>query len=79
MIAGLIALPETISVLAMTDLEWRMGQVIHENVGLSMLGAEAVAAAERLGARVLVSSRDDGVGIRHACSALRIRCQAIER
>jgi hypothetical protein len=78
-IAGLIALPETISVLAMTDLAWRMGQLIHEHVGLSMLGAEAVAAAERLGARVLVSSRDDGVGIRNACSALRIRYQAIER
>lgn len=78
-IAGLLALPDEVSVLAMTDLAWRMGQLVHEHVGLSTLGAEAVAAAERVGARVLVSSRDDGPGIRDACGALRIRHQVLQR
>lgn len=78
-IAGLIALPESISVVAMTDLAWRMGQLVHEHVGLSSLGSEAVAAAERLGARLLVSSRDDGPGIRNACGALNIRHRALQR
>jgi hypothetical protein len=78
-IAGLIALPEAVQVVAMTELAWRMGQVANQYSGLSMLGAEAVAAAERLGARVLVSSRDDGHGIRRACGALRVSYKAITR
>jgi hypothetical protein len=78
-IAGLITLPESFSVIPMTDLAWRMGQLAHDHVGLSTLGSEAVAAAERLGARVLVSSRDDGPGIRNACGALKIRHHALER
>lgn len=78
-IAGLIALPESFSVVPMTDLAWRMGQLVHEYVGLSTLGSEAVAAAERLGARILVSSRDDGLGIRRACGALDIQHRALQR
>jgi hypothetical protein len=78
-IAGLIALPESLSVIPMIDLAWRMGQLVHEYVGLSTLGSEAVAAAELLGARVVVSSRDDGPGIRNACGALKIRHQVLER
>jgi hypothetical protein len=78
-IASLIALPDTVSVIAMSDLAWRMGQLVHEHVGLSTLGSEAVAAAERLGARVLVSSRDVSPGIRGACSALNIRHRALPR
>jgi hypothetical protein len=78
-IAGLSALPESCSVVPMTDLAWRMGQLVHQHVGLCALGSEAVAAAERLEARVLVSSRDDGAGIRNACGALKIRHQALAR
>jgi hypothetical protein len=78
-IAGLIGLPESLSVIPMIDLAWRMGQLVHEYVGLSRLGSEAVAAAELLGARVVVSSRDDGPGIRNACGALKIRHQVLER
>jgi hypothetical protein len=78
-IAGLIALPESLSVIPTIDLAWRMGQLVHEYVGLSTLGSEAVASAERLGARVLVSSRDDGPGIRNACGALKIRYQVLKR
>ena len=78
-IAGLIALPETTSVMPMTELAWRMGQLAHHHVGLSTLGAEAVAAAERLGARLLVSSRDDGPGIRQACLVMGIRYDALAR
>lgn len=78
-IAGLVALPETISVVPLIALAWRMGQLAHDHVGLSTLGSEAVAAAEHLSARVLVSSRDDGPGIRAVCAARKIRYQALER
>jgi hypothetical protein len=78
-VAGLIALPESIHVVAMTELAWRMGRLALDHAGLSMLGAEAVAAAERLGARVLVSALDDGPGIRSACESLCIRYQSIPR
>ncbi len=78
-IAGLFALPETLTVVEMTHLAWRMGQLVHDHGGLSTLGSEAVAAAERLRARVLVSSRDDGPGIRNACEALKIQYQTLRR
>ena len=78
-IAGLVALPERITVMPMVELAWRMGQLVNETAGLSTLGAEAVAAAERLNARLLVSSRDDGPGIRGACGSLRIRYQTLHR
>jgi hypothetical protein len=78
-IAGLIALPDAVQVVAMTELAWRMGQLANQYSGLSTLGAEAVAAAERLSARVLVSSRDDGPGIRGACGALGVSYKAVTR
>jgi hypothetical protein len=78
-IAGLIALPESLVVIPMIDLAWRMGRLVHEFVGLSTLGSEAVAASEQLGARLLVSLRYVGPGIRNACAALKIRHQMLER
>ena len=79
LIGGLIALPDTIAVVPMTQLAWRMGQLVQLHRGLSTLGAEAVAAAEYLNARLLVSSRDDGPGIRNACSALAINYTTLAR
>ena len=78
-IAGLVALRADVAVVAIKDLAWRMGQLAQRHLGLSTLGSEAVSAAEHLGARVLVSSRDDGPGIRNACEALRIRYTALRR
>ncbi len=78
-IAGLVALPVEVLVVPMRDLAWRMGQLANEYGGLSTLGAEAVAAAEHLRARILASSRDDGPGIRAACSSLRIKYSTLER
>jgi hypothetical protein len=78
-IAGLIALPESILVMPMIGLAWRMGQLIRDHNGLSLLGAEAVAAAESLDSRLLVSSLDDGPGIRNACLALGIPYKTLKR
>ena len=55
MISSLIALPDSVSVLSMTDLAWRIGRLVHAHVGLSTLGSEAVAAAE--GLALVCSSR----------------------
>ncbi len=63
----------------MTEIAWRMGHLVHNHSGLSALGSEAVAVAQRLNARVLVSSRDDGPGIQNACIALGIRYQTLQR
>lgn len=70
LVAGLVALPAEITVSPMRKLAWRMGELIADHQGLSTLGAEAVAAAETLKARVLVSARDDGPGVRAACSVV---------
>ena len=78
-VAGLIALSENVTVVPMIGLAWRMGQLIRDYNGLSLLGAEAVAAAESLDSRLLVSALDDGPGIRNACTALGIPYKALKR
>lgn len=77
--AGLIALPAEVSVVPMRDLAWSMGQLVADHQGLSTLGAEAVASADVLSARVLVSSKDDGPGIRRCCEELAIPYETLER
>jgi hypothetical protein len=76
---ALTALPSDITVLPMQPLAWRIGSLVADHSGLSTLGAEAVAAAEALEGRLLVSSRDDGPGIRQACAAVGIRYTALAR
>lgn len=79
LIAALVALPDEFEVVPMRILAWRMGQLIVEHRGLSTLGSEAIAAAEYLGARVLVSSRDESPGIRDTCWSLRLRHATLAR
>ena len=79
LIAALVALPDEFEVVPMRDLAWRMGQLIAEHRGLSTLSSEAVAAAEYLGARVLVSSRDESPGMREACRSLHLRHATLAR
>jgi hypothetical protein len=78
-VAALVRLPDSITVVPMRDLAWRMGTLVAQHRGLSTLGSEAVAAAEALGARVLASSRDDSPGIRQCCADLGIRYSTIDR
>jgi hypothetical protein len=70
LVAALVRLPADFKVVPMRELAWRMGVLISEGSGLSTLGAEVVAAAEALDARVLASSRDDSPGIRRSCNRL---------
>lgn len=79
LISGLVALPDDIAVLPLRDLAWRMGELTADHRGLSTLGAEAVAAAVELDARLLVSSRDDGPGIRACCARLGVRYETVAR
>lgn len=79
LVTGLVALPEEVVVVPMRQLAWRMGELIADHKRLSTLGAEAVAAAVALGARVPVSAQDDGPGIRRCCTALDVRYDALAR
>lgn len=79
LISGLIALPDDIEVVPMHELAWEMGELIADFGRLSTLGAEAVAATRKLDARLLVSSRDDGPGIRQCCADLSIRYATLGR
>jgi hypothetical protein len=79
LVAALVALPDDVEVVPMRELAWRMGQLTSEHHGLSTLGSEAVAAAEALGARLLVSSRDDSPGVRGCCQALHLRYTTLAR
>jgi len=65
----LLVLPEAITVLPMRHLGFRMAELAEAH-RLSTLGAEAVAAAEHLGAPLVVWEGDDGPSIRAAVSAL---------
>ena len=79
LIAGLLALPDEVVVVPMRELAWRMGELSAEHNGLSTLGAEAIAAALDLDARILVSSRDDEPGVRRCAAALGVTYDALPR
>jgi hypothetical protein len=79
LVSALVAVPEKFEILPMRHLAWRMGVLISEHSGLSTLGSEAVAAAEALAARVLVSSRDDSPGIRASCRAVGLHYETLAR
>jgi hypothetical protein len=79
LVSALVRLPTGITVVPMPDLAWRMGVLVSAHRGLSTLGSEAVAAAEALEGRLLVSSRDDGPGVRSTCMALGIEYATVDR
>ena len=79
LIGALVTLPDELEVVAMRSLAWRMGQLVAQHQGLSTLSSEAVAAAEHLGARVLVSSRDESPGLRAACESSQLRHATLAR
>lgn len=79
LIAGLVALPDDVSIVPMRELAWQMGELSNDHRGLSTLGAEAVAAAMKTRGRVLVSARDDGPAIRQCCESLDIRYDIVLR
>jgi hypothetical protein len=72
----LVELPASIFILPMRLIGYRMAELA-EGQRVSILGAEAVAAAEHLGASLCVWEGDDGPGIREAASATGIRYQTI--
>lgn len=79
LVAGLVALPESVAVVPMRQLAWKMGELIADHNGLSTLGAEAAAATIALGGHLLVSARDDGPGLRRCCSVLDLRYETLPR
>lgn len=79
LVAALVRLPANFKIMPMRELAWRMGVLISEESGLSTLGAEVVAAAEALDARILASSRDDSPGIRRSCKRLGIPYATLRR
>lgn len=62
-------LPRAIVIAPMRELAWPMAQLAASYRGLSLLGAEAVAAAVHLDATLCVRDRNDGPGIRAAAEA----------
>ena len=65
----LLALPESVPVVPMRVLAYRMAEIANAQ-RVSTLGAEAAAAAEHLGAALFVWEGDDGPGIRSAVDAV---------
>ena len=79
LIAGLVGLPERVTVVPMRRLAWRMGGLMAGHAGLSALGAEAVASALALDGQVLVSSRNVGPGIQRCCEAVGVSHSIVAR
>jgi hypothetical protein len=72
----LLDLPASILILPIRLIGYRMAELA-EGQRVSTLGAEAVAAAEHLGASLCVWEGDDGPGIRDAASTTGVRYQTI--
>jgi hypothetical protein len=75
---SLVVLPESIRVMPMTSLAFRMAELARDH-RVSTLGAEAVAAAEHLGAVLCVWEGDDGPAIRAAAGAVGVAYHALGR
>jgi hypothetical protein len=76
--ARLVALPAEIEVVPMRTIAYRMAELA-SMYRISTLGAEAIAAAENLGAPLCVWSGDDGPGIRGAMKTLGQDYRTIQR
>lgn len=74
----LIALPESVPVVPMRVLAYRMAEIADAQ-RVSTLGAEAAAAAEHLGAALCVWEGDDGPGIRSAVDAVGVPYRTVAR
>ncbi len=74
----LLTLPENIEIVPIRLLAYRMAEIA-DNHRISTLGAEAVAAAERLDATLCVWEGDDGQGIRAATAAIDAGYRTITR
>lgn len=74
----LVTLPDDVTVVPMRELAWRMA-LLADAHGLSSLGAEAVAAAQQLGAALWVWAGDDGPRIRAAAAAEGVEYRVRER
>jgi hypothetical protein len=72
----LLELPESILILPMRLIGYRVAELAHSQ-RVSTLGAEAVAAAEHLGASLCVWDGDDGPGIREAARATGVTYRTI--
>jgi hypothetical protein len=72
----LLDLPVSILILPMRLIGYRVAELA-ERQRVSTLGAEAVAAAEHLGASLCVWDGDDGPGIRQAARATGISYRTI--
>ena len=74
----LLVLPDAVTVVPIRALGFRMAELTSAH-RLSTLGAEAVAAAEHLGAPLVVWEGDDGPAIRTAAIALGAAYQVLSR
>lgn len=75
---SLVDLPETVAIVPFRPLVFRIAQLagVHR---LSTLGAEAVAAAQHLGAPLCVWAGDDGPGIRASAVANHLTYRSLNR
>lgn len=75
---SLLALPETVRIVPMRLLAYRMAEVVAAH-RVSTIGAEAAAAAEHLGAALVVWEGDDGPRIREAVVAVGAEYRTVAR
>jgi hypothetical protein len=71
-------LPDEVGIVPMRALGVRLAELAHDH-GLSVLGAEADAAAEHLGAPLCVWEGDDGPRIRACAAAVGVDYRVIDR
>lgn len=76
--ARLLSLPESIEVVPMKTISYRMAEIAADH-RVSTLGAECVATAEYLDAPLCVWEGDDGPGIRFAMTSLGLDYRTIGR
>ncbi len=74
----LVRLPESVRVVPMTDLSFRMAE-IGGPLRLSNLGAEALAACESLGATLCITANDDGPAMAAGAAGMGVERRVLDR
>jgi len=76
-LATVVELPDTITLLSLRTLGWPMGELAHAGLRLNLLSLEALAAARHLSAEICLAEADENEPLRLAAQPLGIAVRTI--
>lgn len=76
-LAAVVGLPESIELVSLRWLGWRMSVLVHAGARLNLLSLEALAAARHLSAEICLAAADDNPPLRSTAERFDISLRVI--